>query len=107
MALDPTGPHPSNGDTDANLFNLTSWIVRPRGQIVSNRRVMLPKSKAQKALQITKNITALLSNTLPSKDKVLLSLAGHRKTESSDVVDTLQRQGHGKSRSETLFVGGK
>ena len=58
---------------------------------------MLPKSKAQKVLQITQNITALLPNTLPSKDQVLLSLTMHRKTGSSDVVDTLHRLGHGIS----------
>ena len=82
-------------------------MVHPRGQIANNGRVMLPKSKAQKLLQITQNITALLPNTLPSKDQVLLSLAMHRKTGSSDVVDTLHRLGHGISYSETLLVEDK
>ena len=68
---------------------------------------MLPKSKARKVLQITQNITALLPNTLPSKDQVLLSLTMHKKTGSSDVVDTLHRLGHGISYSETLFVEDK
>ena len=97
----------SNDDIDTNLFNLISWIVHPRGQIANNGRVMLPKSKAQKVLQITQNITALLPNTLPSKDQVLLSLTMHRKTGSSDVVDTLHRLGHGISYSETLLVEDK
>ena len=56
----------SNDDIDTNLFNLVSWIVHPRGQITNNGRVMLPKSKAQKVLQITQNVIALLPNTLPS-----------------------------------------
>ena len=68
---------------------------------------MLPKSKAQKVLQITQNIRALLPNTLPSKDQVLLSLTMHRKTGSSDVVDTLHCLGYGISYSETLFVKDK
>ena len=68
---------------------------------------MLPKSKARKVLQITQNITALLPNTLPSKDQVLLSLTMHKKTGSSDVVDTLHRLGHGISYSETLLVEDK
>ena len=97
----------SNDDIDTNLFNLISWIVHPRGQIANNGRVMLPKSKAQKVLQITQNITALLPNTLPSKDQVLLSLTMHRKTGSSDVVDTLHCLWHGISHSETLFVEDK
>ena len=41
----------SNHDIDTNLFNLISWIVHSRGQIANNRRVILPKSKAQKILQ--------------------------------------------------------
>ena len=97
----------SNDDIDTNLFNLISWILHPRGLIANNRRVMLPKSKAQKVLQTTRNITALLPNALPSKDEVLLSLTMHRKTESSDVVDTLHCLGHGISYSETLFVEDK
>ena len=68
---------------------------------------MLPKSKAQKVLQITRNITALLPNALPLKDQVLLSLTMHRKTGSSDVLDTLHRLRHGISYSETLFVQDK
>ena len=77
QTLDKWPPTPqeiveSNDDIDTNLFNLISWIVHPRGQIANNGRVMLPKSKAQKVLQITQNITALLPNTLPSKDQVLL-----------------------------------
>ena len=75
----------SNDDINTNLFNLISWIVHPRDQISNNGRVMLHKSKAQKVLQITQNITALLPNTLPSKDQVLLSLTMHRKTGSRDV----------------------
>ena len=68
---------------------------------------MLPKSKAQKVLKITQNITALLPNTLPSKDQVLLSLTMQRKTGSSDVVDTLHHLGHGISYSETLCIENK
>ena len=73
-----------------------------RGQIANNGRVMLPKSKAQKVIQITQNITALLPNILPSKDQVFLSLTMHRKTGSSDAVDTLHRLGHGISYSGTF-----
>ena len=68
---------------------------------------MLPKSKAQKVLQITQNITALLPNTLTSKDQVFLSLTMHRKTGSSDVVDTLHRFRHGILYFETLLVEDK
>ena len=64
---------------------------------------MLPKSKAQKVLQITQNIRALLPNTLPSKDQVLLSLTMRRKTGSSDVVDTLHRLGQGRIQKYIVF----
>ena len=97
----------SNDDIDTNLFDLISWVVHLGGQIASNGRVMLPKSKAQKMLQITRNMTALLPNTLSSKDQVLLSLAMHRKVGSSDVVGTLHRLGHGIVYSEALFVEDK
>ena len=94
----------SNDDIDSNLFNLISRIVHLRSQIANNRRVMLPKSKAQKVLQATQSITSLLPNTLRLKYQVLLSLTMHRKIESRDVRDTLHRLGHGISISETLFV---
>ena len=68
---------------------------------------MLPKSKAQKVLQIKQNITALLLNALPSKDQVLLSLTMHRKLGSSDVVDTLHPLGHEILYFETFFVEDK
>ena len=97
----------SNDDIDTNLFDLISWVVHLGGQIASNGRVMLPKSKAQKMLQITRNMTALLPNTLSSKDQVLLSLTMHRKVGSSDVVGTLHRLGHGIVYSEALFVEDK
>ena len=83
----------SNDDIDTNLFDLISWVVHLGGQIASNGRVMLPKSKAQKMLQITRNMTALLPNTLSSRDQVFLSLTMHRKIASSDVVGTLHRLG--------------
>ena len=78
-----------------------------RSNSANNGRVKLPKSKAQKILQITQNITALLPNTSPSKYQVLLSLTMHRKTGSSDAVDTLHCLRHGISYSETLFVEDK
>ena len=73
-----------------------------RSNSANNGRVKLPKSKAQKILQITQNITAPLPNTSPSKYQVLSSLTMHRKTGSSDVVDTLHCLGHGISHSETF-----
>ena len=85
-----------------SLFNLMSWIVHPRCQIANNGKVMSPKSKLQKVLEITQNITALLANTFPAKDQVILSLTMHRKAGSSDVVGTLHCLGHGKSYSETF-----
>ena len=52
----------SNDDIDTNLFNITSWIVHSRGQIANKGRALLPKLKAQKVLQVTQNVTALLQN---------------------------------------------
>ena len=76
-----------------------------RSNSTNNGRVKLPKSKAQKILQITQNITALLPNTSPSKYQVLLSLTMHRRqTGSSDAVDTLHCLRHGILYTETLFV---
>ena len=65
---------------------------------------MLPKSKAQKVSQITQNITSLLPNALPSLDQIILSLPMHRKTGSSDVIDTLPCLGHGISYSEQIAI---
>ena len=92
----------SNDDINRNLFNLISWVVHLRGQIV-----MLSKSKAQKMLQITRNMTTLLPNILSSRDQVFLSLTMHRKIASSDVLGTLHRLGHGILYSEALFVEDK
>ena len=55
-------------------------------------------------LWITQNVNELLPNTFSSNDQVLLSFIMHRKTGSSDVVDTLHRLRHGLLYSETLFV---
>ena len=90
----------TNDDINTNFFNLISWIVHPRGQITNDGKVVLHKSKAQKVLQITQNITALLPSTLPSKEN-------GQKTRSSDVVDTLNRLEYGTSSCETLFVEDK
>ena len=54
-----------------SLFNLMSWIVHPRCQIANNGKVMSAKSKLQKVLEITQNITALLAITFPAKDQVI------------------------------------
>ena len=97
----------ANDEINTNLFNLVLWIVHPRAQIANNGRIMIPKSKTQNELQITQNITALLPNTLLSKDQVILSLTMHRETGSSDVVNTLHRLEHGISYSETLLVEDK
>ena len=80
----------TNDDINTIFFNLIAWIVHPRGQITNDEKVMLHKSKAQKVLQITQNITALLPSTLPSKEN-------GQKTRSNDVVDTLNRLGYGTS----------
>ena len=53
-------------------------------------------------LWITQNVNELLPNTFPSNDQVLLSFIMHRKTGSSNVVDTLHRLGHGLLYSETF-----
>ena len=71
------------------------------------REVICYPNQKHKVLQRIQNIKALLPYTLPSKDQLLLSLAMHRKTGSSDVVDTLQCPGTGTSYSETLFVEDK
>ena len=63
---------------------------------------MLPRSKALEVLQITQNIIALLPNTFPSKDQVILLLPMYRKTGSSVFVDTLHHLGHKISYSETF-----
>ena len=94
-------------DVSTDLHNFVSWVVQPRGQIGDNGRVKLPKSKAQKVLQIVQNIESLLPNSSPSLYQVLLSLTMHRNTGSSGVVDTLHRLGHGISYSETLSIEDK
>ena len=58
-------------------------------------------------MQISQNIESLLPNAQPSLDQALLSLILHRKTGSSDVVDTIHRLGYGVSYTETLFIEDK
>ena len=86
------------------MFNLVSWIVYPCGQLDDTGLVKLPKSKAEKVLPVCQNIESLLPNTKPSLDQALLSLTMHRKTGSSDVIDTLHKLGYGISYTETLFI---
>ena len=90
-----------------NLLNLISWIVHSRSQITNNRRVMLARSKAQKVLQVTQNITALLPNTFPLKYQVLSSLTMYIKIGPSDVADTLHHLRHLILYSDILFVKDK
>ena len=58
-----------------------SWIIYPCGQLDDTGLVKLPKSKAEKVLQLYQDIESLLPNTKPSLDQALLSLIMHRKTE--------------------------
>ena len=53
------------------------------------------------------NIESLLPNTKSSLHQGLLSLTMHRKTGSSDVIDTLHKLGYGISYTETLFIEDK
>ena len=89
------------------MFNLVSWIVYPCGQLDDTGLVKLPKSKAEKVLPVCQNIESLLPNTKPSLDQALLSLTMHRKTGSSDVIDTLYKLGYGISYTVTLFIEDK
>ena len=91
-----------NDDINTNLFNSISCIVYLTSQIANNGKVVLPRSKALEVLQITQNIIALLPNTFPSKDQVILLLPMYRKTGSSVFVDTLHHLGHKILYSETF-----
>ena len=94
-------------DVNRDLYNLLSWIIFPKGQLGDNGIVKLPSTKVEKVLQITQNIEPLLPNAKPSLDQTLLSLTIHRKTGSSNVVDTLHKLGYGISYTETVFIEDK
>ena len=88
-------------------FNLICWIIYLCGQLDDTGMVKLPKSKAEKVIQKCQNIECLLPKTKPSLDQALLSLTMHRKTGSSDVIQTLHKLGYGISYTETLFIKDK
>ena len=54
-----------------------------------------------------KNIKCLLQKTKSPLYQALLSLIMHRKTGSSDVIQTLNKLGYGTSHTETLFIEDK
>ena len=89
------------------MFNLSSWIIYPCGQLDDTGLLKLPKSKAEKVFQVCQNIASLLPNIKPSLDQALLSLTMHRKTGSRDVIDTLHKLGYGIFYTETLFIEDK
>ena len=89
------------------MFNLSSWIIYPCGQLDDTGLLKLPKSKAEKVLQVCQNIESLLPNIKPSLDQALLSLTMHRKTGSRDVIYTLHKLGYGIFYTETLFIEDK
>ena len=89
------------------MFNLSSWIIYPCGQLDDTGLLKLPKSKAEKVFQVCQNIASLLPNIKPLLDQALLSLTMHRKTGSRDVIDTLHKLGYGIFYTETLFIEDK
>ena len=69
--------------------------------------VKLPKSKAEKVIQICQNIEFLIPKTKPSLHQVFLSLTMHRKTSSSEVIQAFHKLGYRISYTEPLFIKGK
>ena len=83
-----------------HLFNLISRIIYPCGQLDDTGLVKLPKSNTEKVLHVCQNIPSLFYQTL-------LPLTLHRKTGSSDIIDTLHKLGYDISYTETLFTEDK
>ena len=90
-----------------NTYNHIAWMVNPNASMGTQCLVKLSKSKALKVLQISQNIESLMPNSPPSLDQLLLSLTLHRKTGSSDVINTLNRLGYGVPYTEVCFVEDK
>ena len=85
------------------MFNLVSWIIYPCGQLDDTGLVKLQKSETEKVLQVCQNIESLLLNTKPSLDQALFSLTMHRKTGSSDAIDTLHKFGYGIKNDQKVM----
>ena len=73
-------------EINKGFFNLTSWITYPCGQLDDTGVVKLSKSKAEKVLQVSKNIEPPLPNTIQSLHQALLPLTMHRRSGSSGVT---------------------
>ena len=69
--------------------------------------VKLPKSKAEKVIQICQNIEFSLPKTKPSLHQVLLSVTMHRKTSFSEVIQAFHKLGYRISYIKPLFIKGK
>ena len=96
----------SNDDMVTNLFNLISWIVHLRGQIVNNGSYVTQINDAKSITNNTKyNSSAAKYRAIKRSSSLLLIM--HVKTGSNDVVDTLHHLGHGISYSESLFIKDK
>ena len=89
-----------------NTYNHIAWMVNPNASMGTQGLVKLSKSKELKVLQISQNIESLMPNSPPSLDQ-LLSLTLHRKTGSSDAINTLNRLGYGVPYTEVCFVENK
>ena len=92
---------------NCDLFNFIAWIVDPNAPLGNEGLVKLSKTKELKVIQVAQNIESLLPHSQPSLDQALLSLVLHRKTGSSDVIDTIHKLGYGISYTETLFIEDK
>ena len=79
-----------NKDTcNPTTYNHIAWMVNPNTSLGAEGLAKLPKSKETKVLQIAQNIESLMTHSTPALDQLLLSLTLHRKTGSSDVVNTI------------------
>lgn len=82
---------------NTDLYNELAWIVDPTARLNNSGHVQVSETKAIKLQHLCQDIQALLPESQPSLDQVLLSLKMHRKTGSSGVVDTMHRLGYGIS----------
>ena len=97
----------SNDDVNMDLYNFLALLVSPGSSIDNTGTVRLSESKTKKVVKLCEDIESLVPTRKPSLSQVLLSLTMHRKTASSDVVDTIHDHGHGISYTETVFIEDK
>ena len=97
----------SKDDVNMDLYNFLALLVSPDSSFDNTGTVRISESKTTKIIKICEDIESLVPTRKPSLSQVLLSLTMHRKTASSNVVDTIHDSGHGISYTETIFIQDK